>query len=212
MLVVGLTGGIASGKSTVSTMFREAGIPVISADELAREAVEPGSSGLAEIRRAFGEDLLDAEGKLDREAMARQVFSDRSKRKILESIIHPRVAEGQNRRLRDLERQGRPIAVVDVPLLYESGWERFCDLVIVVYAPRPVQEERLVSRDGMSLEDARARLDAQMPIEEKKKRADRLVDNGSSLEDTRRQVEGLIAELKLLADSKVATGRCSGTN
>ena len=82
----------------------------------------------------------------------------------------------------------------------------------MVYAPRPVQEERLVMRDGMSLEDARARLDAQMPIEEKKKRADRLVDNGSSLEDTRRQVEGLIAELKLLADSKVATGRCSGTN
>ena len=95
MLVVGLTGGIASGKSTVSTMFREAGIPVICADELAREAVEPGSSGLAEIRRIFGEDVLDDEGKLDREAMARLVFSDRSKRKILESIIHPRVAEGQ---------------------------------------------------------------------------------------------------------------------
>lgn len=102
MLVVGLTGGIASGKSTVSTMFREAGIPVICADELAREAVNPGSSGLEEISRVFGEDLLDAEGKLDREAMARQVFYDRSKRKILESIIHPRVAEKQNRILEDL--------------------------------------------------------------------------------------------------------------
>ena len=106
MLVVGLTGGIASGKSTVSRMFEQAGIPVICADELAREVVRPGSQGLAEIRRIFGDDVLDEEGKLDREAMARLVFQDRSKRKILESIIHPRVAEEQNKRLRTLEVKG----------------------------------------------------------------------------------------------------------
>ncbi len=206
MLVVGLTGGIASGKSTVSRMFEQAGIPVICSDELAREVVRPGSQGLAEIRRIFGNAVLDDEGKLDREAMARLVFQDRSKRNILESIIHPRVAEEQNKRLRTLERQGHSIVVVDVPLLYETGWEQFVDLVVVVYAPRHVQEERLVNRDGMSVDDARSRLDAQMPIDEKRRLADRLVDNGNTLEHTRRQVESVIEELKEAAGSKQATG------
>jgi dephospho-CoA kinase len=206
MLVVGLTGGIASGKSTVSRMFEQAGIPVICSDELAREVVRPGSQGLAEIRRIFGDAVLDYEGKLDREAMARLVFQDQSKRKILESIIHPRVAEEQNKRLRTLERQGHSIVIVDVPLLYETGWERFVDLVIVVYAPRHVQQERLVNRDGMSVEDARSRLDAQMPIDEKKRLADRLVDNGNTLEHTHRQVESVIEELKEAAGSKQETG------
>jgi dephospho-CoA kinase len=196
MLVVGLTGGIASGKSTVSKMLEQAGIPVICADELAREAVRPGSQGLAEIRRVFGEGVLDDEGNLDREAMARLVFQDKPKRKILESIIHPRVEEEQNKRLAALERQGHSIAVVDIPLLYESGWERFVDLVVVVYAPRHIQGERLMNRDGMSADDARSRLDAQMPIDDKRKRADRLVDNGKTLEHTRRQVQNLIQELR----------------
>ncbi|MGO9568988.1 MAG: dephospho-CoA kinase [Desulfomonilaceae bacterium] len=206
MLIVGLTGGIASGKSTVSRMFEQAGIPVICSDELAREVVRPDSPGLAEIRRIFGEDVLDGEGKLDREAMARLVFQDRSKRKILESIIHPRVAEEQNKRLRTLEGQGHSIVIVDVPLLYETGWEQFVDLVVVVYVPRGMQEERLVKRDGMSVDDARSRLDAQMPIDEKRRLADRLVDNGNTLEHTRRQVETLVEELKEAAGSKRATG------
>jgi dephospho-CoA kinase len=206
MLVVGLTGGIASGKSTVSRMFEQAGIPVICSDELARKVVRPGSQGLAEIRRIFGDAVLDSEGKLDREAMARLVFQDRSKRKILESIIHPRVEEEQNKRLRTLERQEHSIVVVDVPLLYETGWERFVDLVVVVYAPRHVQEERLVTRDGMSVEDARSRLDAQMPIDEKRRLADRLVDNGNTLEHTLRQVESVIEELKKAAGSRQEKG------
>lgn len=201
MLIVGLTGGIASGKSTVSRIFEQAGIPVICADELAREVVRPGSKGLAEIRRIFGEDVLDESGNLDREAMARQVFQDHSKRKILESIIHPRVEEEQNKKLAALERQGYSMAVVDVPLLYESGWERFVDLVVVVYASRDTQTERLMNRDGMSADDARSRLEAQMPIDDKRRRADRLVDNGKSLQHTRRQVESLIEELREVARS-----------
>jgi dephospho-CoA kinase len=168
---------------------------------LAREAVRPGSQGLAEIRRVFGEGVLDDEGNLDREAMARLVFQDKPKRKILESIIHPRVEEEQNKRLAALERQGHSIAVVDIPLLYESGWECFVDLVVVVYAPRHIQGERLMNRDGMSADDARSRLDAQMPIDDKRKRADRLVDNGKTLEHTRRQVQNLIEELKEAARS-----------
>jgi dephospho-CoA kinase len=207
MLIVGLTGGIASGKSTVSKMFEQAGIPVICADELAREVVKPGSRGLAEIRRIFGPDVLDQKGDLDREAMARLVFQDQSKRKVLESIIHPRVEEEQNRILNALEAQGHSIAVVDVPLLYEVEWERFVDLVIVVYAPRNAQEERLRNRDGMSEDDARSRLDAQMPIEDKRRRADRLVDNGKTLEHTRWQVERLIEELKETARLKKTVSR-----
>lgn len=196
MLVVGLTGGIASGKSTVSRMFEQAGIPVICADELAKEVVRPGSQGLAEIQRTFGSDILDEEGNLDREAMARLVFQNESKRKILESLIHPRVAEEQNKRLTALEDQGQSVAIVDIPLLYEVGWERFVDLVIVVYIPRHIQEERLMNRDGMSAGDARSRLDAQMSIEEKKRRADRVIDNRTTVERTRRQVENLVEELK----------------
>jgi len=210
-MVVGLTGGIASGKSTVSRMFERAGIPVICADELAREVVRRGSQGLAEIRRVFGEDVLDDEGNLNREAMAQLVFQDRSKRKILESIVHPRVAEEQSRRLRDLERQGHSIVVVDVPLLYETGLETIFDLVVVVYAPSQVQEERLVNRDGMSVEVARSRLDAQMPIDEKKRLADRLVDNRNGLEHTRQQVERIIEELRAAAGSKQATGSGGAT-
>lgn len=201
MLVVGLTGGIASGKSTVSRMFEQAGIPVICSDELAREVVRPGSPGLAEIRRIFGKDVLDDEGGLDREAMARLVFQDRSQRKLLESIIHPKVEEEQNKRLKALESKGHSVVVIDVPLLYEVGWERFVDLVVVVYAPRQVQEERLLNRDGMSSADARSRLDAQMSIDEKRRLADRLVDNGNTLEHTRRQVATIIEELKEAAGS-----------
>ncbi len=201
MLVVGLTGGIASGKSTVSRMFEQAGIPVICSDELAREVVRPGSPGLAEIRRIFGNDVLDDEGGLVREAMARLVFQDQSQRKLLESIIHPRVEEEQIKRLKALERKGHSVVVIDVPLLYEVGWERFVDLVVVVYAPRQVQEERLLNRDGMSSDDARSRLDAQMSIDEKRRLADRLVDNGNTLEHTRRQVATIIEELKEAASS-----------
>ncbi|MBI4964368.1 MAG: dephospho-CoA kinase [Desulfomonile tiedjei] len=202
MLVVGLTGGIASGKSTVSRMFADAGIPVICADELAREAVKPGSAALDEIRRAFGQKVLDEDGNLDRAGMARLVFQDTSKRKLLESIIHPRVAEEQENRLRRLEREGHHIAVIDVPLLYESGWDKAFDLIIVVYVPRNIQERRLVDRDKISPADAQSRLDAQMPIEEKKKSADRVVDNTGSMEHTLDQVKGILEELQALERSK----------
>jgi dephospho-CoA kinase len=202
MLVVGLTGGIASGKSTVSSMFADQGVPVICADELARDAVKPGSLALKEISRTFGEDVLDERGELDRAAMARLVFRNAAKRKLLESIIHPRVAEEQQRRLLQLDREGHQIAVIDVPLLYESGWDKAFDLVIVVYVPRNIQEQRLVERDNISPEDARSRLDAQMPIEEKKERADRVVDNTGSMEHTLDQVKEILRELKALASRK----------
>jgi dephospho-CoA kinase len=202
MLVVGLTGGIASGKSTVSRFLREAGIPVICADELAREAVKPGSPGLDEIRRVFGNEVVDRDGVLDRKAVGKIVFDDESKRKALESIIHPRVSEGKDRILAALEEQGNPLAVVDVPLLYETGWERYCDLVIVVFVPSNTQEERLMTRDGISREEAAARIGAQMPIQKKKEMADRIVDNTGDLAHTHAQVERLVEELRSMALKK----------
>ena len=202
MLVVGLTGGIASGKSTVSNLFQQLGVPVICADELAHEAVKAGSPALEEIRREFGDDSIDEEGNLDRAAMARLVFHDPALRKKLESIIHPRVAEGRDSLLEAFSLQGHTVVVVDVPLLYESGWEKEFDLVIVVHVPRSTQEQRLVDRDGMTREEARARLDAQMPIDEKRQRADKIVDNAGSLNGTREQVESILNELRVMADRK----------
>ncbi len=203
MLVVGLTGGIASGKSTVSRMFQDAGIPVICADELARDAVKPGSPALEEIGRAFGERVIDEQGGLDRVRMAELVFKDDSKRKALEHIIHPRVAEQKDRRIHALRNDGYKLAIVDVPLLYETAWDSQFDLIIVVFVPRITQEERLIQRDGMTREEARARLDAQMPIDDKKQKADRVIDNSDSLAHTRQQVEALLQELRLLAESAV---------
>lgn len=203
-MVVGLTGGIASGKSTVSRMFRDDGVPVICADELAREAVKPGAPALEEIRRVFGEDMIGADGALDRTKMAQIVFPDAAKRAALEGIIHPKVAEGKDRLIRELELAGHDTVIVDVPLLFEKGWDKGCDLVIVVFVPRSVQEERLIKRDGLSREDARARLDAQTPIEEKKTLADRVVDNTGPLEQTLGQVKTLVKELRTLAGEAIS--------
>jgi len=204
MLVVGLTGGIAAGKTTVSRLFQDLGVPVICADELAREAVEPGAPALADIRRIFGPTVIDDAGGLDRAGMAKVVFQDPTKRKILEEIVHPRVAEAKDKRLRELQRAGHRIAMVDVPLLFESGWDRLFDLVIVVYVPASVQLERLMQRDHMRLEEARSRLDAQMPIEDKRKLGDLVVDNSGTPEETREQVRRLWEELERLARSKEA--------
>jgi dephospho-CoA kinase len=199
MLVVGLTGGIASGKTTVSRMVAEAGVPVICADELAREAVEPGSPALEEIRREFGPDVIDSSGRLDRTRMAEVVFQDPAKRAVLESIIHPRVAQAQKNILEDLKRSGHALAVVDVPLLYEKGWDKYCDVVLVAYVPPGLQERRLMQRDNMSREEARSRLAAQMPIAEKKKRADLVVDNTGTIAETRQQMAAILKELEARA-------------
>ena len=208
MLVVGLTGGIASGKSTVSRMFREAGIPVICADDLAHEVVKPGSAGLYEIQRTFGDEFVDSAGNLNRVAMARLVFQDKDKRKTLESIIHPRVAEEQRRLLQEFAAQGHKIAIVDVPLLYESGLEDSVDMVIVAYVPPEIQIERLIARDNLSHEEAWSRLEAQMSIDEKKSLASRVIDNTGAVEFTRKQVLEIIKELRSLADSAdVLSGR-----
>lgn len=191
--LIGLTGGIATGKSTASRFFSEAGVPVVDADQLARRVVEPGRPALEQIREAFGDEVLGPDGFLDRAALAAVVFGDPGARARLEAIVHPRVAEEAEREVKRLlaETPGG-VVVYDVPLLYETGAAGRFDLVAVVYVPRAEQLRRLRARDGLSQEDAERRLASQLDIEEKARRADALLDNQGSREELRAQVLELI--------------------
>lgn len=189
---IGLTGGIATGKSTASRCFREAGFHVIDADEVARRAVEPGSDAAGAIRRTFGDDVLRSDGSLDRKTLGERVFRDPEARARLNAIVHPRVEAMVQREVQETLRENpRAVVVYDVPLLFETGMEDRFDLVVLVYAPRWLQLERLMRRDGLGKADAEKRLAAQMDIEEKVARADEVLDNRGTLEDLRRQVREL---------------------
>ena len=191
MLRVGLTGGIASGKSAVSRVLVRRGIPVIDADQVARELVAPGSDALREIVEAFGREVLAPEGALDRSRLRAIVFPDEAKRRRLEAILHPRIRAEQDRRLQKLEGEGVPVAVVDAALMIEGGgWKRF-DLLVVVDSREEDQIARLRGRNGLDEEAARARVRTQMPLAEKVKFADRVVDNRGSLAELEAQAEAL---------------------
>jgi len=177
MRVVGLTGGIATGKSTFAAALRALGVPILDADELARRAVAKGTAALAAIVASFGPEVLDPTGELDRRRMAARVFSDPAARARLEAIVHPAVRAATIEELGRLADEGVDLAFYDVPLLYEVGLERDLDCVVVVWAPREAQIDRLRSRDGLSRSEAEARLAAQIPIDEKAARADVVVRN-----------------------------------
>jgi dephospho-CoA kinase len=196
---VGLTGGIASGKSSVSAILRELGAVVIDADQLAREVVEKGTPGLARVVEEFGPGLLTPEGDLDRPAMGALVFGDESARRRLEAIVHPLVFE----RIVDLETHAPPGSVVvhDIPLLAESGRAAGpdrggFDAVIVVDAPQEVQVERMIRDRAATREEALARIAAQASPEDRRAIATYLVDNTGTLDELRRQVEKIYGELR----------------
>jgi dephospho-CoA kinase len=180
----GLTGGIGSGKSTVARRFRERGLPVIDADELAREAVAKGSLGLADVVQRFGADVLDEDGDLDRKKLAARVFSDDDARLALNAITHPRVAELSAARASALDALGEPLACYEVPLLFEARLDTVLSPVVVVATPLSVQVARAVARDGGSPDDVVARVQAQLPLDEKVRRATFVIDNSGSLEAT----------------------------
>jgi dephospho-CoA kinase len=190
MDVIGLTGGIATGKSTVAKMLRELGATVIDADEGARAVVEPGTPGLAAIAEEFGPEVLDGE-RLDRARLGQLVFRDAGARRKLEAITHPLVRVWMAERQREAAERGETRVVLDIPLLFESGLEGGMSSVLLVYAPPQVQVERLVSRNGFTEEEARRRLAAQIPIDEKVARSTYVIDNGGSLESTRAQTEAV---------------------
>ncbi|QBX56880.1 dephospho-CoA kinase [Nocardioides seonyuensis] len=190
---VGLTGGIASGKSTVSAMLAELGAVVIDADLLAREVVAAGTPGLAAVVAEFGEDLLTPEGELDRSAMARLVFGDESARKRLESIVHPLVFE----RIVELESSAgeHDVVVHDIPLLAESGRADTFDAVIVVDAPQTHQVDRMTRDRGMDRADAEARIGSQASRETRLAVATHVIDNSGTPEELRARVEAVWSEL-----------------
>ena len=193
--MIGLTGGIASGKSTVSGMLAEAGLTVIDADQLAREVVRPGTPGLAAIVEAFGAGILQADGSLDRAGLGAMVFSDQEARARLSGIVHPLIQANVAAQTRLAQERGENVVVYDAPLLVENGLHRAMDLVVVVSVPEDVQCARLCERDGLDPEDARRRLRAQLPLADKIAVADVVIDNSGKLDATRGQVRKLVTSL-----------------
>jgi len=190
---VALTGGIASGKSTACNLLRLYGLRVIDADAIARDILQAEA---ANVGRIFGSRYV-VDGKVDRKALGALVFSDRDARKRLEELLHPKIREEIVRRSEEQDRLGGPY-IVDIPLFFETGAYPI-DRVVVVYAPREIQKERLIEREGLSEAEAEARLDAQIDIEEKKERATYLIDNSSNYlqRDHRKQVIELIIPLNI---------------
>jgi dephospho-CoA kinase len=187
--LAGLTGGIASGKSTASAMLAEAGAHIVDADHIAREVVQKGTPAWRAIVAHYGPRILRPDGQIDREALGALVFHDPDAKEALNRMVHPAVGEKMQAEIQRLAaRYPEDLLVLDVPLLIESGWHAFLPLVILVYVPESVQKTRLMRRDGLSSTDAEARIRAQMPIEAKRAHADYIIDNSGSREATRRQV------------------------
>lgn len=187
--VVGLTGGIASGKTTVSKMFADLGIPVVDADDLAREVVEPGTPGLAQVVEEFGPSVLDSAGRLDRQKVGDLVFKDESARAKLNAILHPRIAAAGANRIRSYEDHEAPYVLYEAALLVETDSYQAFSALIVVSADESVQRLRLIARDGFTVEEANARIESQLPLSEKVAVADFVVTNNGNLEGTLKQVE-----------------------
>jgi dephospho-CoA kinase len=185
---VALTGGIATGKSHVRALFDALGVPTIDSDVLAREAVAPGTPGLAAVVDRFGRGVLDASGALDRHRLAAVVFADPAARKALEDIVHPEVRHATEAWLASLDPARSPYAIADIPLLYEVGRDRDFDLVIVAACEPATQIRRVMERDHLSEAEARQRVAAQMPIDDKVRRADYVIRTDGPLADTDRQV------------------------
>lgn len=199
MLKVGLTGSIAVGKSFVVSLLAELGCHVLDADATAREVVAPGTPGMKAVIAAFGEDILNSDGALDRAKLGAIVFADEGKRLELNSLLHPFIISAQDEQLREWE-QADPqgIAIVDAALMIESGGYRRFDKLVVVHCRPEVQLDRLMTRDGLSRADAEQRIGAQMPQEEKKTYADFLIDTSEGFDSTREQTESLFHKLHAL--------------
>lgn len=188
MYRIGLTGGVGSGKSTVSSYMHELGIPVIDGDKLAREAVIPGSRAMAEMRKAFGPHIFLPDGSLNRLKMGEIVFNDEEKRQKLNNIIHPFIWHRTREELIRAQEEGFPVVVLDMPLLLEISWQLRVEEVWLVEVPLEVQIARVISRDGFTREQVMERIGKQMSTTNKMNYADVIIDNSRSVEDTRRQV------------------------
>lgn len=196
MKIIGLTGGIASGKSTVASMMAGEGIPVVCADELALDAVDRGKSAYKKIVRTFGRAVLNKDKSINRARLGAVVFTSAAKRKKLERIVHPEVIRELKKSIEKLKRRGKKAVVLDIPLLFEEKLDRLCDKVIVVYAPETKMRQRLQERNALTASEIKSRIASQLSIEEKRKRADIVIDNSGPLSKTRLQVQKIIRSLR----------------
>lgn len=187
--ILGLTGGIATGKSTVSRYFSDKGYAVVDADVVARRVVEPGTEGLANIVVHFGTEIIQTDGTLNREKLGAMIFSDAEKRETLNNLLSAQIRRTIMADTATLVNANQPLIVLDIPLLYEAGYETHCDAVMVVYTTEAVQLERLMARNNLTEEEALNRIASQEPIETKKDRADIVIDNNGPLNHTYEQVE-----------------------
>ncbi|MFS0654612.1 dephospho-CoA kinase [Bacillus sp. 179-C3.3 HS] len=193
-LVIGLTGGIASGKSTVSHMIKEQGIRVVDADVIAKEVVAPGKPALHQIVETFGEDVLLPSGELNRERLGTIIFSDEQKRQQLNGIVHPEVRKEMLKQRDEGIDHGEAFVVLDIPLLFESKLEGLVDRILVVYTTPELQLSRLMKRNDLSEEDALKRMHAQQSLEDKCQKADHVIDNTKELACTRKQLQNILNE------------------
>lgn len=199
MLKVGLTGGIATGKSFVLSVLRELGCEVMDADQTAREVVEPGQPAFEEIFAHFGSEVVGADGRLDRPKLGAIVFNDPAQREKLNSIVHPKVFEAQARWMAEVEaRNPQAVVIIDAALMIETGSYRRFDKVVVVYCEPELQLQRLMARNNMTQEEATARISSQMPSAEKLKFADFSINTSLGFEDTRLQTVALYEQLRKL--------------
>ncbi|KML16474.1 dephospho-CoA kinase [Bacillus sp. LK10] len=193
-LVIGLTGGIASGKSTVSQMIKEKGIRVVDADIIAKEAVSKGSAALHQIVQTFGEEVLLPNGELNRQQLGAIIFSDEEKRKKLNAIVHPEVRKEMLEQRDEGVSNNETFVVLDIPLLFESKLEGLVDRIIVVYTTPDLQLSRLMNRNDLSEEEALKRIHSQQPLDEKCQKADRVIENTKDLAFMRKQLENILNE------------------
>ena len=197
MQVIGLTGGIATGKSTVCAILENAGAVIIDADRIARKLVKKNLPAYRQIVDTFGKSILLPGGEINRTALGDLIFNDPRKKQLLNKILHPQVGKETDRQLKRIEKNNpHALVILDIPLLLESGLHKNLSEVIVVYTPEHIQINRLMQRDHISQENALARIRSQMPIEEKKKLATIVIDNSGMLEDTRKQTLEIFQRLK----------------
>lgn len=186
-MIIGLTGGIASGKSTVSAYLAELGAIIIDADKIAHEIMEKGKTAYWQVIEAFGREILAENGEIDRSRLGKIVFNELEKKKILEEITHPQVIREMREKIEEYRAENKVI-VLDIPLLFEAGLEFMVDEIWVVYVDRGTQLQRLMARDGLSYEEANKRIQAQMSLEKKRDLADFVINNKGNIEDLKRQV------------------------
>jgi dephospho-CoA kinase len=205
MLLIGLTGNVASGKSEVARMLADRGATLIDADVLAREAVRPNTQALKDIIKRWGKDVLKNDGSLDRTALRQIVFADQNELDALNRIVHPGVTRLRDREIARARERGDKIVVCVIPLLFERNLVEEFDAIVLVDAPRPLRLERMVASRGLEETDAMNMIAAQMPAELKRARADYCIDNDGSLEDLERKVDALWSSLQRAASKKPST-------